>query len=274
MVKKISSKKTKPIKKVKTEKKVKTSFVLKGVNPFHVIATTYVKKANKILDFKDEKNELPQTILPDETVVNDLLHEESNDIVYFLDSKKNQIKVWPNFYDITKKGPLPNVATSKKCWWDRSGFSTRPIGCPIAYHSNKSSGKDSKRFKTFLKNSGFKSEEKISEFFETEGIFCSFPCVKAYIKENITKPALSTIYKESNTLLTLLYRLLHGKTSMCVDIPTAPSWKLLKEYGGHLTIREFRDSFGKLQYEETLNIRRPLMFCSSQYIKEIKTKSD
>ena len=32
-------------------------------------------------------------------------------------------------------------------------------------------------------------------------------------------------------------------------INPAPSWKLLKEYGGHMDITTFRNSFNKIMYE-------------------------
>jgi len=39
-----------------------------------------------------------------------------------------------------------------------------------------------------------------------------------------------------------------------------------------LTILEFRATFGKIEYLETVNTRRPYMYCSSQYIAEKKIK--
>ena len=33
-----------------------------------------------------------------------------------------------------------------------------------------------------------------------------------------------------------------------IQINSAPHWKLLKEYGGNLSIAQFRDQFNKIQY--------------------------
>ena len=34
-----------------------------------------------------------------------------------------------------------------------------------------------------------------------------------------------------------------------VIISPAPNWRTLKEYGGHLDIQDFRNSFNKMDYE-------------------------
>ena len=49
----------------------------------------------------------------------------------------------------------------------------------------------------------------------------------------------------------LLYQLLN-KTFIQSDlkIDPAPHWRLLKDYGGHLSIEEFRESFYKIKYND------------------------
>ena len=101
------------------------------------------------------------------------------------------------------------------------------------------------------------------EFFETEGMFCSFPCIKAYIMENLNNPR----YKESLSNLTLLFSNIHK----CVKpIPIAPSWKVLEDWCGHQTIEQYRSSFDRLVYEDTNNVMRPIMFPVSTIYEEIK----
>jgi hypothetical protein len=144
------------------------------------------------------------------------------------------------------------------CWWDRHTFVTKPIGCPIRYF-HEQGAEIEKRVREKFKQYNYNTDA--IDFFETEGVFCSFPCVKAYIIDKGNKQK----YKESLTLLTLLHSKVFGKV---LSIPPAGSWKLLKEYGGHLDITSFRNTSGRVEYTETVNVRRPYMFCSSEYIEE------
>ena len=243
-----------------------TSFVLSDISAIQVILSGYAAQTKKILVENDDKDALPQTLITaDEDAdipVVDLLHEKSKKAYYFLDTRKIQIKYWGNMLDVTSNGSLPSY-TNKPCWWCRHLFKTRPIGCPLVYHPHKKEGVDKERFEEKLKAANISRDG--NDFFETEGYFCSFPCCKAYIlsQRNNMK------YKDSAGLLSLLMYSIYRRRDI---IPAAPSWKLLKDYGGHLTIQEFRSSFGKLEYEETINTRRPYMFCSSQYISEKRLK--
>lgn len=244
-----------------------TSFVLSDVSAIQVILSGYASQNKKLLIEDNETDEtLPQTLISsDEDAdipVIDLLHEKSRKAYYFLDSRKIQVKYWGVMLDVTANGSLPS-STNKPCWWCRNPFKNSPIGCPLVYHSHKAGGIDKERFEEKLKAAGIPADK--NDFFETEGYFCSSPCCKAYIlsQKNDVK------YKDSSALLSLLISILYKRRDI---IPAAPSWKLLKEYGGHLTIQEFRSSFGKLEYQETVNTRRPYMFCSSQYISEKRLK--
>src|SRR5208282_3960299 len=111
--------------------------------------------------------------------------------LYFLDTRKIQHKFWGIMIDVTENGPLP-VTTSKPCWWCHHNFYTMPIGCPLRYHCNASVSTNTsgalitgptlfqKRFEEKLISANYDITGG-SDFFETEGYFCSFPCCKAYI---------------------------------------------------------------------------------------------
>ena len=149
------------------------------------------------------------------------------------------------------------VYTDKPCWWCGYSFKTSPIGLPIRYYP--SNGNDS--IKDFLIKSNLSADT--NDFFETEGIFCSFPCCKAFMLDK----HFNTRYKNSMTLISLLYYKLYNER---ININAAPSWKLLKQWGGSLSIEEFRESFCKYVYCITSNIKRPFMFSTGVYIEEIK----
>jgi hypothetical protein len=100
-----------------------------------------------------------------------------------------------------------------------------------------------------------KLKDKIKMEFLCEGIFCSFNCMIAHC-HTLTH---DTRYRECGLLIMMLYREIFGKTLYMRQIIPAASWKHLREYGGKLTIDEFRNSFNKIQFIERNNI--PTMYC-------------
>lgn len=250
----------------------KTSFTLKNTNLIQMLVSMYVKAKNIITVEEDN----PSTVIhlddttedPEDIPISEIMHDRSKRAHYFLDPRKIRQKNWGVMIDVTENGPLPN-STGKPCWWCRHSFHSMPIGCPLRYHPPTTSGQSISikelrgRFEEKLAKANFTIGK--NDLFETEGYFCSFCCCKAFIlsQRGMVK------YKESLALLSLLYQILYGKKP---TFPTASTWKVLKEYGGHLTIDEYRASFGQLEYEETVNVVRPYMFCTSQYISEKRIK--
>ena len=211
-----------------------------------------------ICDDQDEDNHV--------TNLSDLMHEKSNRYITIVDPSKNHIKMWISMIDFTKAVFLP-ISTNKPCWWCRGQFATSPIGCPVRYYSNHISERKKDRIQQKLQSINLPSDT--TDFFETEGIFCSFPCCKAYIlsKQHRSK------YNESCTLLTLMYQKLFGYIQI---IKHAGSVHTIDIWGGHLTLQEFRDSFCQLTYNTTPNEERPFMcirpyMCATgTYIEETK----
>lgn len=95
-----------------------------------------------------------------------------------------------------------------KCWWCRNGFNTPRVSLPEQYYEDK---------------------------FLTMGVFCSYNCAKSY---NLHLNDFNV--QKRNNLLNLFYYKTYGEFK---EILQAPSWKVLKEYGGYLNIEKFRDNF-------------------------------
>jgi hypothetical protein len=95
-----------------------------------------------------------------------------------------------------------------KCWWCRNKFDTPKVSLPEQYYDDK---------------------------FLTNGIFCSYNCAKSY---NLNLNDFNV--QKRNNLLNLFYYKTYGEFK---EILPAPSWKVLKEYGGLLDIEKFRDNF-------------------------------
>ena len=56
------------------------------------------------------------------------------------------------------------------------------------------------------------------------------------------------MYNISEMLLLKMYNDIH-QVQTPYNIEEAPHWRKLKEYGGDLSIDEFRDSFNKIEYK-------------------------
>jgi len=237
----------------------KENLILKGIDASQILLSYY----NPI----QKDTEIPETLLDadKEIDISEILKEKSPRCVYFVDTHKQKVKCWVNMIDVTQEMALP-FYTTKKCWWHRDKIQHHPLGIPIRYSSQKNDGIEKERLAKKFKDSNYNPDS--NDFFETIGVVCSFPCMKAYILDQLSR-SRSSRFKNSLTLMTLLYSKMFGKI---ITIPTAPTWKLLKQYGGHLTPKEYTSTFGRLEYTETVNIRRPYMFSSSEYIQEHRVR--
>ena len=80
--------------------------------------------------------------------------------------------------------------------------------------------------------------------FQGEGVFCSLNCIMSYVHDNHH----TFRYKDSGQLIHLLSRKLLGTDLPMKDIVPSPSWKLLKEYGGHLEPEDYRKCLQHIEY--------------------------
>jgi hypothetical protein len=101
-----------------------------------------------------------------------------------------------------------NFNKNTKCWWCKNNFSTPAIQLPESYSDG---------------------------IFYCTGNFCSYNCAKSY---NLDLNDVST-YKR-NSLINFLYNLTYSENN---NIISAPHWLSLEEYGGILTIEQFRENF-------------------------------
>lgn len=192
------------------------------------------------------------------TKLSELNNEKGTpEVVSFLDESKRTHICDVSMIDFNAK---MNVNLLRyNCFWCKNPFETRPIGCPINYHSNQAIKKYhsyiSKDTYTIKENITSSRREKIKNnnfeditsentpYYETDGVFCSFNCCKSYILDN----KHNRLYDNSIMLLTKMYNELTN-TNNSVIYP-APHWRTLEQYGGHLNIMYFRDSFNNIDYE-------------------------
>jgi hypothetical protein len=138
-----------------------------------------------------------------------------------------------------------------RCYWDHHTFDNIGIFCPLNYKPKqvaKIGFTDDTKY-TIKENipsckdiNGCKDVIEISDaYYEVDGIFCSPECCLAYINDEKTKVGGSK-YSESE-------RLLHFMLGLSTKITPANSFRLLKVYGGNLSIEQFRKSNKSIKYE-------------------------
>lgn len=191
-------------------------------------------------------------------LTNDVLKEEKIDIFF---EKNDDIITMIDYI----KGECIPEKTDVKCFWCRHSFETNPISCPINYKNNQleknyyseitkdryiiKENIDNEKYNYTLKNlidlnsknKGINLVKK--DYYMSDGIFCSYNCCLAFINDN----KHNCFYSNSKSLLLNIYRDIYGKNKKLLP---APSWRLLKEYGGTASIEQFRECFNNVNYTE------------------------
>lgn len=147
--------------------------------------------------------------------------------------------------EITKKKTLSNLfkqfchcesypeKTDICCWWCCHKFNTIPISLPYKYDNGK---------------------------FHSYGVFCSFNCAAAY---NFSSDDYNN--NERYMLLNLLYKKITNSNEM-VKIKMSPPKELLRSFGGHLDIDEYRKN--SITNEKSYKITMPPIISILPQIEE------
>jgi hypothetical protein len=250
----------------------KPVFVLKNIKPDKIDA-----KYSLITPTRHEPHTLGESEKTDfRTKISELSVPENEEqhSFSFMDESKKDHQCVVTMKSLITKGDLPEK-TPLHCFWCRHGFTFRPIGCPIdftpkritkKYHSEitkdvyvlRENVTASQLFQITSeqqKNGKYDMECEYNvqdrDYYLMDGMFCSFNCCLAFIRDNITCP----LYIYSEHYLTKIYYDIFGEHSK--PLLPAPSWRLLEEYGGHMTIEEYRKNFYKIDYLDIDNMVIP-----------------
>lgn len=234
----------------------KTLFLLKGV--FHEVVDQKYKFTSQI---ETTNTDVTRTNI---TELSSIKNDSQNMSFSFLDeAKKDHLYIVTMFNEIGKQ---LSEKTDLCCFWCRHTFQTRPIGCPLYYLPHriikKINSETSKDVCILRENISLATFEKIKtslihipvleqDIFIVDGVFCSFPCCMAFIQDNKNK---NPLYRESECLLRQMYQKIFETADRTNPIISAPSWRLLQDYGGHLSITDFRRCFENTHYIETNQI--------------------
>ena len=136
------------------------------------------------------------------------------------------------------------------CFWCRLDYaSTQPVHAPLRYRPKQVAkafiGKVSSETYVIKGNVQTRCDttnfEVADETFEVDGIFCSYECALAYVRDNRHKSE----FAQSETLLYTMFRANNPDAPL---FAAASHWRLLKRFGGHLSREEFKASCGTFKY--------------------------
>lgn len=215
-----------------------------------------------------------QTYIDNNLLLNDdsstIVNLPEKKVLQFLDSKKNKIKLWPTMIDIVNDIILP-FYTNKPCRYCHRNYNTIPLGCPIKYYPHALNNEiKKKQIETFFNKNNFLS--KSTDYFETEQMFCRLSCIKSYIYDCLSKNPMSQKYSNALSYLPLMFKKINDIDGIPQNIPLSPPIEILESYCGHLSIDAYHKSIETVQYEVTINVKRPIMFSASTYIEELSIK--
>ncbi len=203
------------------------------------------------------------------TRIDDLdIIKKTPEVVSFLDESKKLRKCTVSMIDFRTDKEIED-GVAYKCFWDKNYIpeNVQPIGCPIKYIANrvvKSYSSEiskeqytitepvtEKRSKQIISRNDKRLSINRMNYYETDGVFCSFNCCIAYINDPENKR--SPMYRHSEALLLQMYNTFVDKNEpihTTQEIMPAPHWRMLIEFGGTLSLEEFRDSFNKILYTD------------------------
>ena len=221
-------------------KKEKFTFILPEINPSEV---------DKKFNIKFETNlDIEPSSSVNTTKIIDLQMDESMKLHSFIhESKKYTITMIDS---VSKTRINCNI-----CFWDHQPFDTQPIGCPIDFEAHILEKTVTYKEDALSTMTQHVSKQKIKQVntstngivvteknvYVTDGIFCSFNCCLAFIMDN----AHTMKYVKSRVLLMKMYTDIFQQIKL---IKPAPSWRLLEQYGGSMTIDQFKNSFNNYVY--------------------------
>lgn len=220
------------------------------------------------------------------TKLDEIIINHDNEFSY-LDETKNKRKFVITMIDYKTREKI----IQSKCYWCKHTFETLPIGCPIKYVPHiivkkyfSYITKDYYTIKEEISNSKFHEIYEMiknqteddgnnltniqlikNDYYETDGIFCSFNCCIAWIKDN----SYNNLYTNSIYLLHEMYNKCFGVTHI---IQQAPHWRLLSDYGGNMSIQDYRSTFNKIIYDNAHPIRnipqtKPIGMVFEEFLK-------
>jgi hypothetical protein len=261
------SKNVKTMKRSFSKKRKKTRVKLNKIDPYQLDRDYNIKISSNITDeCKDHTNH---------TNIADVVSPKNKGTIKFFDHVNRDAHTW--IFTMKNHETLEKFTRSgdECCFHDRNPIphNVKVLSCPVKYiphmlieENNNEFGANCthsyeltpKQFdhhvmkKTTIINpgdtTGIKTRYVVrGDYYLTDGFFCSFNCMLSFINKNKHTP----LYKESLSLMNTLYLRITGSLE---KILPAPSWRLLKSYGGFMEIEDFYNSLGSIVFKDMKNV--------------------
>ena len=212
---------------------INTKFVLKGINMTYLdqqyvmteIQDTSINMMVSEVEHRDTLTKITSTL---ESIGVSKSRSKPFDTILMNDELNIRLFITPNTIPPNNGATTPlKVLTELKkscCWYCRHPIPTEwhPLGIPLKHKI---------------------AADKV-DCFECEGVFCSFNCCVSYLNEHTDYR-----FKDSSVMLLMMYRKITKCGKTVTSILPSPSWKLLKEYGGHLSIEDYRKCIQQIDYK-------------------------
>lgn len=228
-------------------KKKNHIFKLPGVKPDEIDRQYGFATATNSVSITDKN------IPSHSTKISELQNYKQN--VTIVDELKNSYHAKISLIQIGGGGPGKSISGNElgndlpHCFWDRHPFATEPVYCPV----NRVSKPKIKNYTSHVNGKQYKIQDSMQKVdsdqeFSVDGTFCSVECCLAFIEDQQHDP----LYQYSEYYLRDIYPFSERKC--------APHWRLLKPYGGNMSIEEFRKSFVNTVYSLEGVIYHPVCF--------------
>lgn len=176
-----------------------------------------------------------------------------------------KIKIYDEIKHVKELWTFPHsMKNNIRCHWDHHTFDGIGIFCPLSYRpkqvakigQNETKTRTAGAFDSNINNFMIKENipkckivsnlgknliEITDSYYEVDGVFCSPECCLAYINDEKSKAGGSKYFESE--------RLLHFMLGLTSRISPANNFRLLKEYGGNLSIEQFRKNNKSIKYE-------------------------
>jgi hypothetical protein len=241
-----------------TSTKNRFIFTLDGLN---------INNIESKYELTNDVSETNEDVLTNTTKISDLVQQNPSSIT-FLGAAKQIHKCSVSMIDFSSNSDVSML--KYHCFWCKNPFGNMQIGCPISHKPRKIT----KKYVSVITQTEYIIEEPIAStdieyesYYQTDGVFCSFNCCSAYIDDNKNNP----LYNNSSMLLLNLYNEMFERK--IIHIPIAPHWRTISQYGGYMSINEFRESFDKVEYQNhgyLMDISKKMVSSSLLYEAKLK----
>lgn len=140
----------------------------------------------------------------------------------------------------TNKNKLLSTCSSSfgdvHCFWDKCKINRDVYKCPVRkiYRSKTTTYKSDINGNVYTIRDSLNVDDAV---YDTDGYFCSEECMMAFVDDVET---INPLYENSRSIICSLL----GRTPK-----SAPNWRTLMIFGGHLTIEKFREGFSNKSFE-------------------------